>query len=166
MLFRSIAVIEGDPETTLDAERIAACGAPVVQINTAGGCHLEANLVQQALDRFELDQLDLLLIENVGNLVCPVGFDLGETRRVAVVSVTEGHDKPAKYPKLFTTADVVVLNKTDLLPYVDFDVSAFETYVRGIKPDVPILKVSCRNGEGVAQWADWLRDTARAGAGA
>lgn len=155
-----IGVIEGDPDTTLDAERIAACGAPVVQINTAGGCHLEANLVNQALDKFNLEHLDLLLIENVGNLVCPVGFDLGENRRVAVVSATEGHDKPAKYPKLFRIADLVILNKVDLLPYVDFNVAVFREYVERLQPGVPILEVSCRSGAGVDAWRSWLRSLA------
>lgn len=155
-----IGVIEGDPDTTLDAERIAACNAPVVQINTDGGCHLEANLVGRALNDFDLAQLDLLLIENVGNLVCPVGFDLGETKRVAVVSVTEGHDKPAKYPKLFRTANLVVLNKLDLLPYVDFNVAMFRDFVDRLQPGVPILDVSCRTGEGVDAWCAWLREAA------
>jgi len=159
----AIGVIEGDPDTTLDAERIAACGAPVVQVNTAGGCHLEANLVSHALDRFDLDRLDILIIENVGNLVCPVDFDLGENRRVAVVSTTEGHDKPAKYPKLFRTADLVVLNKIDLLPHVDFDAVFFRDTVQKLKPGVEILEVSCRNGEGVDAWASWIRGAAAAG---
>ncbi|HRI88843.1 MAG TPA: hydrogenase nickel incorporation protein HypB, partial [Candidatus Hydrogenedentes bacterium] len=110
-----VGVLEGDPDTTLDAERIAKHGVPVVQIQTAGGCHLEANLVSRALDRLPLDAIDLLIIENVGNLVCPVEFDIGETSRVAIVSTAEGHDKPAKYPKLFRTTDTVVLNKIDLL---------------------------------------------------
>ncbi len=155
-----IGVIEGDPDTTLDAERIAACNAPVVQINTDGGCHLEANLVGRALGDFDLANLDLLLIENVGNLVCPVGFDLGENKRVAVVSTTEGHDKPAKYPKLFRSADLVILNKIDLLPYVNFDVEIFRGYVLGLRPGVPILNVSCRTGEGVDAWCSWLREAA------
>ncbi|HNR29736.1 MAG TPA: hydrogenase nickel incorporation protein HypB [Candidatus Hydrogenedentes bacterium] len=154
---RRIQVIEGDPDTTLDAERIAATGAPVVQINTAGGCHLEANLVLRALEQLDLAPGDLLVIENVGNLVCPVSFDLGEDKRVAVVSVTEGHDKPAKYPKLFRCADLVVLNKIDLLPHVDFDVARFREYVEKLQPGVPVLDVSCRTGEGVDAWADWLR---------
>ena len=113
-------VIEGDPDTTRDAERIAVFGVPVMQINTAGGCHLDANLVHRSLDSFDLATLDLLFIENVGNLVCPVEFDLGENARVAVVSTAEGHDKPAKYPKLFRTAELVVLNKVDLLDFTDF----------------------------------------------
>lgn len=153
----AVGVIEGDPDTTLDAERIARAGAPVVQINTAGGCHLEANLVLRALDRLDLDALDLLLIENVGNLVCPVGFDLGERLRVAVVSVTEGHDKPAKYPKLFRTANLIVLNKIDLLPHVDFDEAFFTDTLRRLNPDAPLLRLSCRSGEGVGAWCDWLR---------
>ncbi|MBP8130118.1 MAG: hydrogenase nickel incorporation protein HypB [Candidatus Hydrogenedentes bacterium] len=154
---RRISVIEGDPDTTLDAERIAAAGAPVVQINTAGGCHLEANLVLRALDQLELAAGGLLVIENVGNLVCPVSFDLGEDRRVAVVSVTEGHDKPAKYPKLFRCADLVVLNKVDLLPHVDFDVARFRAYVEKLQPGVAMMEVSCRTGEGIDAWAAWLR---------
>lgn len=152
-----ISVIEGDPETTLDAERIAAAGVSVVQINTAGGCHLEANLVLRALDQLELARTDLLVIENVGNLVCPVSFDLGEDRRVAVVSVTEGHDKPAKYPSLFRCADLVVLNKIDLLPHVDFDRKQFHAYVQGLRPGVETIEVSCRTGDGIPDWAAWLR---------
>lgn len=155
-----IGVIEGDPETTLDAERIAACGAPVVQINTDGGCHLEANLVGRALHDLNLEALDILLIENVGNLVCPVGFDLGEDRRVAVVSVTEGHDKPAKYPKLFRSTNLVILNKVDLLPYVDFDMGFFRDTVLRLNPDAVMLALSCRTGEGVDTWVAWLRETA------
>lgn len=151
-----LGVIEGDPDTSLDAERVARCGLPVVQINTGGGCHLEANLVLRALDRLPLNDLDLLLIENVGNLVCPVDFDLGENRRVAVLSTAEGHDKPAKYPKVFRSADLVVLNKCDLLPHVDFDTLAFETYVINLKPGLPILHASCRTDEGIPDWAAWL----------
>ena len=152
-----IGVIEGDPETSRDAERVAKYDVPVVQINTAGGCHLEAHLVLQALDKLPLEELNLLIIENVGNLVCPVGFDLGEDARVAVVSVSEGHDKPFKYPKLFTTANVVVLNKIDLLPYVDFDVEEFERGVLGINPNVSIIRTSCRTKEGIDKWINWLR---------
>ena len=151
-----IGVIEGDPDTTRDAERIARLDVPVVQINTAGGCHLDANLVWRALDNFDLAQLDCLCIENVGNLVCPVEFDLGESGRVAIVSVPEGHDKPAKYPKLFYTADIVVLNKIDLLPYVDFDAAVFCSDLQRLNPQLPLLKVSCRTGEGMTEWNAWL----------
>lgn len=152
-----VGVLEGDPDTTLDAERIAVFGVPVVQIQTAGGCHLEANLVGHALDNFNLDAIDLLVIENVGNLVCPVEFDLGEHKRVAVVSMPEGADKPAKYPKLFRTTDLTVLNKIDLAPHVDFDQSRFEKYLQQLKPGVPLLKVSCKTGDGVDAWVGWLR---------
>ena len=153
---RRIGVIEGDPDTTRDAERIARLGVPVVQINTAGGCHLDANLVWRALDHFDLAQLDCLFIENVGNLVCPVEFDLGESGRVAIVSVPEGHDKPAKYPKLFYTADIVVLNKIDLLPFVDFDTAVFCSDLQRLNPQLPLLKVSCQTGEGMTEWPAWL----------
>jgi hydrogenase nickel incorporation protein HypB len=156
-----IGVIEGDPDTTRDAERIAALGAPVVQINTAGGCHLESNLINRALDDLDLAALDLLIIENVGNLVCPVEFDLGESKRVAVISIPEGHDKPAKYPKLFRKADIVVLNKIDLLPYVDFNEASFTEDVRRLNPDVRVLRVSCRSGDGTVEWLEWLREISR-----
>ncbi|MCX8064024.1 MAG: hydrogenase nickel incorporation protein HypB [Candidatus Hydrogenedentes bacterium] len=158
-----IGVIEGDPETTRDAERISKYNVPVVQINTAGGCHLEAHLVLQALDKLPLGEIDLLIIENVGNLVCPVGFDLGEDARVAVVSVSEGHDKPFKYPKLFTTANLVILNKIDLLPYVDFDVEEFRKGVLGINPNVNIIHTSCRTKEGIDKWVNWLREQVKNG---
>lgn len=152
----NIGVIEGDPDTTRDAERIARLDVPVVQINTEGGCHLEATMVLRALDEIDLNALQLLFIENVGNLVCPVVFDLGETHRVAVVSAAEGHDKPGKYPALFRTAQVTVLNKVDLIPYLDFDETQFTADVRRLNPDMPILRVSCRTGEGMAEWVRWL----------
>lgn len=152
-----LAVVEGDPDTTLDAERIQALGVPVTQINTQGGCHLEAHLVQQALESFDLDAVKVLFIENVGNMLCPVGFDLGERLRVAILSVTEGADKPAKYPKLFRTSDVVVLNKADLLPHIDFDLDYFRKTVQALNPGVPILTVSCRTGEGLDTWMAWLQ---------
>jgi hydrogenase nickel incorporation protein HypB len=151
-----IGVIEGDPDTTRDAERIARLDVPVVQINTEGGCHLEATMVLRALEEINIDGLQLLFIENVGNLVCPVVFDLGETYRVAVVSAAEGHDKPAKYPALFRTAQVTVLNKVDLIPYLDFDEEQFTSDVRRLNPEMPILRVSCRTGEGVRAWTEWL----------
>ena len=157
-----LGVVEGDPDTALDAERIARAGAPVVQINTGGGCHLEANLVDRALGRLPLQEIDLLLIENVGNLVCPTDYDLGETMRVGVVSTAEGHDKPIKYPKLFRTVDMVILNKIDLLPYVDFDVDVFLKHVESLKPGMPVLQVSCTTGEGIATWTHWLAHLARA----
>ena len=154
----NIGVIEGDPETCLDAERIARHDVPVTQIETAGGCHLEANLVQRALANFDLPSLDLLIIENVGNLVCPASFDLGENARVVLVSTTEGHDKPAKYPNLFRKADVVVLNKVDLLPYVDFDFGAFRDSVWKLNPHAPVIDVSCKTGEGLDAWCFWIAE--------
>lgn len=153
-----VGVIEGDPDTALDAERIAAHGVPVVQIQTAGGCHLEANLVSRALNQLPVEELDLLFIENVGNLVCPVEFDLGEDLCVAVVSTAEGHDKPAKYPKLFRKADLVVLNKLDLMPYVNFDFGQFRHYVHQLQPHVQLMDLSCTNGEGVDAWLLWLQE--------
>jgi len=151
-----IAVIEGDPDTTRDAERIAKLDVPVVQINTEGGCHLDATMVLRALEQIDLDGVQLLFIENVGNLVCPVVFDLGETRRVAVVSAAEGHDKPAKYPALFRTAQVTLLTKIDLIPYLDFDEAQFTRDVRRLNPEIPLLRVSCRTGEGLTEWTGWL----------
>ncbi|MBI4559123.1 MAG: hydrogenase nickel incorporation protein HypB [Candidatus Hydrogenedentes bacterium] len=153
-----IAVVEGDPDTTRDAERIAPLGVPVTQINTAGGCHLEAHLVQRAIAGFDLESLDLLFIENVGNLVCPAEFDLGETKRVALMSVPEGHDKPAKYSKLFRKVDLVVLNKVDLLPYVDFDLGQLRCDLAKLNPSLRLIQVSCRTGEGLPEWYQWLCD--------
>lgn len=161
---QKVGVIEGDPDTALDAERIQRLGAPVVQIMTSGGCHLESNLVLRALDQLPLSELDLLIIENVGNLVCPVEFDLGEGRRVAVVSVPEGHDKPAKYPKLFRMADVIILNKVDLLPHCAFDMDVFTGYLNKLNPNAPLIRASCTTGEGVDVWCEWLcSDVAKAG---
>lgn len=153
-----VGVIEGDPETSLDAERIAKFGVPVTQIETAGGCHLEANLVKRALGGFDLANLDLLIVENVGNLVCPASFDLGENAKVVMVSTTEGHDKPAKYPNMFRKADVILLNKMDLLPHVDFDFEAFRAYVHALNPDAPLIDLSCKTGEGIDAWLLWIEE--------
>ncbi|MCF6286539.1 MAG: hydrogenase nickel incorporation protein HypB [Candidatus Hydrogenedentes bacterium] len=153
-----VAVLEGDPETSLDAERIAKFDVPVTQIETAGGCHLEANLVKRALANFDLPNLDLLIIENVGNLVCPVGFDLGENAQVGMVSTTEGHDKPAKYPNLFRKADVIILNKIDLLPYINFDFEQFRNYVHDLNPETPLIDMSCTTGEGFEAWLLWIKE--------
>lgn len=153
-----IAVIEGDPETSLDAERIAQYGVPVTQIETAGGCHLEANLVKRALAGFDLPSLDLLIIENVGNLVCPASFDLGEDAKVVMVSTTEGHDKPVKYPNMFRKADAIVLNKMDLLPYIDFDFERFRDYVHNLNPGAPLIDISCKTGEGMDAWLLWIKE--------
>lgn len=151
-------VIEGDVASSVDAEKVATLGVPVVQINTGGGCHLEARQVQYALADLPLGELDLLLIENVGNLICPTAFLLGETLRIAVASVPEGDDKPLKYPALFHQAQAVVLNKTDLQPYIEFNLSAFRQRVAGLNPNARMFEVSCTTGEGLDAWADWLRE--------
>ncbi|WP_308444885.1 hydrogenase nickel incorporation protein HypB [Paraburkholderia adhaesiva] len=152
-----VAVIEGDQQTANDAERVRATGVPAVQINTGKGCHLDAHMVGHALDRLPQDALGLLLIENVGNLVCPASFDLGEAHKVVVLSVTEGEDKPLKYPDMFAAAQLMLLNKTDLLPHLDFDVNTALEYARRVNPSIEILCVSARTGEGFDQWLDWLR---------
>jgi len=151
-----IAVIEGDLASRVDADRVQAAGVPAIQINTGGGCHLDAPMVAQALAQLPLEAIDLLLIENVGNLVCPTQFALGEHRRVLVASVPEGHDKPIKYPTSFMDMDAIVLNKMDLIPYLDFDWEAFERAVRAVNRDAPIFPVSCRTGEGITTWVTWL----------
>lgn len=150
-------VLEGDQETSRDAERIRETGAPVVQVNTGKGCHLEAEMVWQGLQHLRPEFRSVVFIENVGNLVCPALFDLGEAGRVVLFSVTEGEDKPEKYPHMFRSADLVLLTKTDLLPYLDFDVARSEAAIRSVNPDAPILHVSARSGEGMAAWLDWIR---------
>ena len=152
----SIAVIEGDQETTLDAGRIRAAGIRVVQINTGAGCHLDAEMVARALAAIDPAAGSVVIIENVGNLVCPALFDLGEASRVVLASVTEGADKPMKYPVMFTRADLVVVSKTDLLPYVDFDLTAYRADLERINPRARALPLSAVSGEGLADWYDWL----------
>jgi hydrogenase nickel incorporation protein HypB len=159
-----MAVIEGDLATDHDAQRIAAAGIPSYQINTGGGCHLSAKQIKDALKQFDLKSLDVLFIENVGNLVCPAEFDLGERRRVVLASTPEGDDKPAKYPVAFNKADCIVLNKIDLEAATNFSRKAFLGYVRGVNPLAPILELSCRSGEGVEAWLDWIRAERRAAA--
>lgn len=159
----SIAVIEGDIQTENDALRVAATGVPVHQINTGGACHLEAAMIGSALDHFDLEELDLLIIENVGNLVCPSAFDLGEGTRVALISVTEGDDKPLKYPAMFHSAQVLVINKMDLLEHCDFSVEKVVDNARSLNPDVTILKTSCRTGEGLQDWIRHVREFAAGG---
>lgn len=154
---RSVAVVEGDQETLLDAERIRATGCPVVQINTGEGCHLDAAMLRRGLDELDVAAGSLVFVENVGNLVCPALFDLGESCRVVVMSVTEGADKPAKYPHMFRTADLVLVNKLDLLPYVDFDPDLCAERIRRINPTTRVLLVSATTGEGLAPWYAWLR---------
>lgn len=158
----AISVVEGDQETPLDATRIRAAGAPVVQINTGAGCHLDAQMIKDALVELDPSPGGVLFIENVGNLVCPALFDLGETARVVLASVTEGADKPLKYPHMFRAADIVLLNKADLLPYVDFDVDEFISAARTIKPGIDVVSLTATRADGVAAWFTWLR-AARAG---
>jgi hydrogenase nickel incorporation protein HypB len=150
------AVIEGDLETENDAERIRAKGVQAHQIVTGTACHLDAHLVHDALHHMSLDGVDLLFIENVGNLVCPASFDLGEAHKVAILSVTEGEDKPLKYPDMFAAADLMLLNKSDLLPHLDFDVDLAIEYARRVNPDIRAILLSARTGEGMAEWYDWL----------
>jgi hydrogenase nickel incorporation protein HypB len=150
-------VLEGDQETTVDAERIRAAGAAAVQINTGAGCHLDAGMVARGLDALDPPPGALLVIENVGNLVCPALFDLGEQVRVVVMSVPEGDEKPLKYPHMFATADVVLLTKTDLLPYVTFDVDRCATHLRAVNPHAELLRMAVTHGEGLEPWYAWLR---------
>ncbi|HEX2138836.1 MAG TPA: hydrogenase nickel incorporation protein HypB [Woeseiaceae bacterium] len=162
---RPLFVLEGDQATANDGERIRAAGAPAVQVNTGTGCHLDADMVAAGLDELDLPAGAIVVIENVGNLVCPALFDVGEHRRVVILSVTEGDDKPLKYPHMFRTADVVVLNKIDLLPYVDFDVARATANARAVNPDVTVIHTSARTGEGLDSWYEWLGEsTAPAGA--
>jgi len=156
-----LAVIEGDQETALDAARIEAAGCPVAQINTGAGCHLDASMVARGLRALRPRPGSLLVIENVGNLVCPALFDLGEAARVVISSVTEGADKPAKYPQMFRGADLVLLSKVDLLPYLDFDTARHAADLARISPRTRVLPVSARTGEGLPAWYDWLRRKAR-----
>ncbi len=153
---RPIAVIEGDQQTSLDADRIRAAGAPAVQLNTGNGCHLDAQMVAESLDDLSLIPGSLLFIENVGNLVCPAAFDLGEAHKVVVLSVTEGEEKPLKYPNMFAAADLMLLNKTDLLPHLEFDMQACVAAARRVNPNIDILPVSARTGLGLGAFYDWI----------
>lgn len=150
------AVIEGDQQTDNDARRIAATGVPVRQINTGAGCHLDAHMVMHATEAFDLDNLDLLFIENVGNLVCPAAFDLGEAHKVVVLSVTEGEDKPLKYPQMFHNSGLMLLNKVDLLPHLSFDLAQCKEYAARVSHHLAILEVSASTGQGLGAWYEWL----------
>jgi hydrogenase nickel incorporation protein HypB len=154
---RPVAVIEGDQETDNDAARIRSTGAPVVQINTGAGCHLDAAMVRRGLDRLDPPDGSLVLVENVGNLVCPSLFDLGEQARVVIMAVTEGEDKPLKYPHMFRAADVLVLNKIDLLPYLEVDLERCLGYVQRVRPPLPVFRVSATRGDGLDDWCGWIR---------
>ncbi|MES9975263.1 MAG: hydrogenase nickel incorporation protein HypB, partial [Candidatus Thiodiazotropha sp.] len=152
----AISVIEGDQQTANDAERIRATGAKAIQINTGKGCHLDGHMVGHALESLKPDRGSLLFIENVGNLVCPAAFDLGEAHKVAILSVTEGEDKPIKYPDMFHAADLMLLNKIDLLPYLDFDVQRCIEYAKRINPKIKVLQLSATTGEGMQNWYQWI----------
>lgn len=153
----TLYVIEGDQATTHDGERIRAAGAPAVQVNTGTGCHLEADMVAKGLSELKPAAGSVVMIENVGNLVCPAMFDLGERAKIVILSVTEGEDKPLKYPHMFRAAEIMILNKIDLLPHVDFDVSRAIANAREVNPDMTVIQVSVRTGEGLDTWYNWLR---------
>jgi len=157
-----IAAIEGDLQTERDADRIRAAGVRAVQINTGRGCHLDANMIANILPKLEVAELDVLFIENVGNLVCPAAFDLGEDFAVLLMSVTEGDDKPAKYPTAFLKADLLVLNKLDLQPYTNFDIERFRGDVARVKPSLPMLQVSCTTEQGLESWFQWIERKTKA----
>ena len=152
------AVLEGDQQTSNDADRIAATGVPAVQINTGSGCHLDAHMVGHGVEAFAALPLDILMIENVGNLVCPASFDLGEDKKIALLSVTEGEDKPLKYPDMFKAAEVLLLTKIDLLPHLRFDIEECKAFARQVNPHVTIFELSCQSGVGLDLWYDWLRE--------
>ncbi|MFO1420881.1 MAG: hydrogenase nickel incorporation protein HypB [Candidatus Competibacteraceae bacterium] len=157
-----LAVIEGDQQTSRDADRLRATGVPAIQVNTGKGCHLDAHMIGHAFESLALPEGGVLFIENVGNLVCPAGFDLGEAHKIVVLSVTEGEDKPLKYPNMFAAANLLLLNKIDLLPHLDFDVEQCLEYARRTNPDLAVLQLSARTGAGMTDWLDWLRVERRA----
>ena len=157
----NIAVVEGDIASNVDAEKISAQGIPAVQINTGGACHLESAMLKRAVDVLDLERLDLIIVENVGNLVCPTDFDLGENAKVMILSVPEGDDKPLKYPGVFQVAEAVVLNKVDTMPVFAFDREAFEESVRQLNPSAPIFPIAATKGDGVQEWAAWLAEQIR-----
>jgi hydrogenase nickel incorporation protein HypB len=153
-----IGVIEGDITTDRDAQRLKKYNIPIVVINTEGGCHLDSNSISKVLDSFDLDNLDVLFVENVGNLICPSQFDLGETFKLAIVSTTEGDDKPGKYPMLFREAVAVLLNKIDLIPYTNFNFESFNSDLIKINSQIPLLQISCTRGDGLTDWYKWIAD--------
>jgi hydrogenase nickel incorporation protein HypB len=163
---RPVAVIEGDQETLLDAERIGRTGCAVVQVNTGAGCHLDASMMHDALHKLDPDAESLVFVENVGNLVCPALFDLGEGGKVVIISVTEGTDKPLKYPYMFAVADLVIVNKVDLLPYVDFDLDACRRHVEAVNPGTPVVALSATRGDNLDAWYSWLSSRSAPGVGA
>ncbi|MGW8265849.1 MAG: hydrogenase nickel incorporation protein HypB [Longimicrobiales bacterium] len=158
-----MAVIEGDVDSAVDAERISREGFPAVQIRTGGSCHLSAAMVEKGLRALPLESFDLLFLENIGNLICPAGSDTGAHLNVALVSIPEGDDKPLKYPLIFRTSDAFVVNKIDVMDHFDFDMGAFRERVRRLNPDAPVFEVSCKTGEGIERWSRWLKERIRGG---
>ena len=154
---KKLFIIEGDQQTMNDANRIQQAGAPVVQVNTGSGCHLDAEMINSAVKKLSPEDGSILFVENVGNLVCPSMFDLGEAKRVVIISVTEGEDKPLKYPNMFETSQLCVINKTDLLPYVDFDIDKVKEYALGVNHHLEFIELSARTGEGISHWIDWIK---------
>jgi hydrogenase nickel incorporation protein HypB len=155
---RSLYIIEGDQQTMNDANRIASAGAPVVQVNTGKGCHLDSDMINRSIKKLNPGEGSILFIENVGNLVCPSMFDLGETDRIVIMSVTEGEDKPLKYPDMFETSQVCIINKIDLLPYLKYDLEKAKQYAKQVNPNLKFLEVSSQTGEGMDAWIDWLKE--------
>jgi hydrogenase nickel incorporation protein HypB len=153
---KPVFIIEGDQQTMLDANRIHQAGAPVIQINTGNGCHLDAQMINSTVKKLEVTEGSMLLIENVGNLVCPALFDLGESKRVVIISVTEGEDKPLKYPNMFQTSHLCLINKSDLLPYLDFDVEKLKEYALRVNHHLEFITLSAKTGEGFTEWLNWL----------
>lgn len=153
----NIAVIEGDIATDHDARRLQPYDIPLIQINTEGGCHLDSHSLSKAFEHLDLDKIQLIIVENVGNLVCPAEFDLGENHKIAVTSVPEGDDKPVKYPLLFRESSAIILNKMDLIPYTNFRLDKFRAYVRELNGSIPLMEVSCTTGSGLTVWFDWIR---------
>jgi hydrogenase nickel incorporation protein HypB len=156
-----IGIIEADIDSVVDSQKVAETGITAIQLRTGGFCHLDATMVNQGLDALDLDNLDVVIIENVGNLVCPAEFDIGALKKAMILSVPEGDDKPLKYPLIFSVCDVLVVNKIDYMPFSDFDIEAMKERVRKLNPKIEIVEVSCRTGEGVDKWADWLRSQVR-----
>ena len=158
----NIAVIEGDIASSVDSEKIKSQGIAAVQINTGGACHLESAMIRRAVDVLDLDNLDLIIIENVGNLVCPAEFDTGAVKNAMILSVPEGDDKPLKYPLMFQVCDVVLINKIDVLPYFDFDMDKCREYIAMRNPNAKVIPICAKTGEGIAEWTDWLREQVKA----
>lgn len=154
-----LAVLEADIDSAVDAEKVAALGVDVIQLHTSGACHTDAEMARQGLDALGIADKDLIFLENVGNLICTAGYDLGQTKRIMIASVPEGHDKPLKYPDMFRVVDLILVSKMDVMPYFDFDLAEFEKTVRKHNPRVTILPISAKTGEGMQAWVDWLRET-------